>query len=247
MATANVNFLSRRFSIVKKWCEANGIVPQVSKIRVSQPLANGVGTYNFNIQQTNGKVNFIGEQLLNRNDVFIPFSLGVLLSFDDAEAPTGKSPLFSYAPKAGAANAYGFITDDIEALYNGAFIQTVDQTAIMQQYPAELFKYVPENVPAICLDSSNNQVSVGIQAQYKFEDALHVIVPNIIYQGTMDIKTSVQFNGTGSDFSIAAGSAPTTALTDKVAYLNFIMYGTLVKNGADSPSLSDLTNAFKSI
>lgn len=237
----------KRFDICKKWCADHGIVPQVSKLRVGVPLENGKGRYDFDIQ--NAKPQYPGEVVLNRNDVFIPFGMGILLSFDNiiteangnvTAAPTGKSPLFSYAPKAGVENKYGFLTDDIEALYNGTLSQYVDQTLLQQSFPAELFKHVPGNVPAHIIDQEGDEVSLGIQAEYNFESALHSVVPNIIYQGDMDIRTIVEFNGTGSDFRVASADDPAAALTNVGAYLNFVMYGILIKNAAQEPSLNVL-------
>lgn len=230
-------FLKKRFDIVRKWCNQNGIVPQVSKLRTSQILKDGEGTYEFDFQNKNPQ--FTGEVKLNRNDLFIPFQMGILLSFDNAEKPTGKCPLYSFAPKAGVNYPLGFATDDIEALYNGVLIQTVDQTQIQQSFPLELYKRVPETQNAIL---AGGEAGMGLQAEWDFTKALPTMVPNILYAGNMDIITRVEFNGTGSSFALK--NAQGEDVTDKAAYLNFIMYGVLAKNAAESASLASLQQTF---
>ena len=230
-----------RFSNVMDFCRANGIVPQISKIKVSQALENGVGLYDFDI--TADTVEVPGDVVLNRNDVFIPFSLGVLLTFDDKVKPKGKARLYSYAPMAGVQNPVGFMTTDIEGLYNGILTQQVDQTAIMQSFPMEVLKHIGETEPSILLNGSDEEVSIGIQGEFDIEKMTHYLVPNIIYQGTMDIKTSVKFEATGSKFDVALASDPTSAATDKTARISLFMDGILIKNGAFDNIVNGLSAA----
>lgn len=232
------DFIKKRFDIVRKWCNENGVVPQVAKLRTSEVLKDGVGTYEFDFQHKNPQ--FTGEIILNRNDLFIPFQVGILLSFDDATTPTGKCPLYSFAPKAGVNYPVAFFTDDIEAFYNGVFIQTVNQMQIQQAYPCELFKNVPETQNAILAGGTQ---SLGLQAEWDLEKVLPVLVPNVLYAGNMDITTRIEFNGTASDFSLvdAAGNA----VTDKAAYLNLIMYGVLAKNMAEGQAMQALSAEFE--
>ena len=100
------------------------------------------------------------------------------------------------------------MTEDIEALYNGTLEQVVDQTTIMQAFPAELFKHIGHNEPRAMLGSADTVVADGAQGEYDLEDMMHPFTPEIVYQGTMDIKTAVKFNANGSDFSVALASAP---------------------------------------
>lgn len=233
-------FLKKRFDIVRKWCAQNGIVPQVAKIRTSEVLKDGVGTYEFDFQHKNPQ--YTGEVMLNRNDLFIPFQMGILLSFDDATAPTGKSQLYSFAPKAGVNYPVAFATDDIEAFYNGVLIQTVNQTQIQQAYPLELYKFVPETQNAIL---AGGEASLGLQAEWDIKKVLPVLVPNVLIAGNMDITTRVEFNGTASSFALKDASG--ADVTGKAAYLNLIMYGVLAKNMAESAAMESLSNQFQAL
>ena len=233
----NIEFLKKRFDVVRQWCNDNGIVPQVSKLRTSEVLKDGEGTYEFNFQTKEPQ--FAGEVKLNRNDLFIPFQIGILLSFDAAAKPIGKTPLMSYARKQGAQYDLGFGTDDIEAFYNGTLIQTVNQTQIQQSFPCELFKWVPETQNALIADGSTG---LGLQDEWRLEKALTPVVPNMYYGGNMDIVTRVEFNGTGSSFVLQ--DAEGNDSTDYKAYLNLVMYGVLAKNAAEGPALSSLKSLF---
>ncbi len=239
----SIQFKRDRFNQVLDYCRQAGVVPQISKLKLSQALKDGVGLYGFDI--TAESVEVPGDVALNRNDVFIPFSIGVLVSFDNATNPRGKTRLYSYAPRAGAQNEFGFMTADAEAIYNGTLTQQVDQTAIMQTFPLEFMKHIPENEPCILLDGSDSPVSAGMQGEYDIEDMLHLLVPNIVYQGTMDIRTNIQFEATGSSFAVAAADDPDTADTSKAARLTLFMDGVLIKNGAKEEFVNGLTNALR--
>ena len=240
----NILFEKKRFNVVKKWCADNGIVPQISKLKITRDLEQGVGYMDFDLKST--QLATPGDVALNRNDVFIPFGLGLFLSFDTA-TPSGKARLYSYAPMAGAHNPVGFMKSDIEALYNGTLTQTVDQTTIMQSFPCELFKHIGCNEPATCLDAEGNPVSVGIQGEYDLEDMMHPFTPEIVYQGTMDIKTAISFNANGSDFSVALAATPTTKDETHKPRVTLMMIGVLVKNGATESRINDLTDALSKI
>lgn len=237
----NILFDQNRFNAVKKWCLENGIVPQISKLKITKQLLDGVGLYEFDLKSR--QLLMPGDVALFDNDVFIPMAMGVLLSFDST-TPTGKAPLFSYAPKAGAQNPYGFKKSDIEGLYNGVLKQTADQTVIMQSFPMEVFKHIGASVPGL-VQGASAPVADAIQGEYDIEDMLHPVVPNIIYQGLMDIKTTIEFAATGSDFAVAAAATPGTEDSTMAAYVSLLMTGVLVKNGAQSAKINVLTDALQ--
>lgn len=237
----NILFDQNRFNAVKKWCLENGIVPQISKLKITKQLLDGVGLYEFDLKSR--QLLMPGDVALFDNDVFIPMAMGVLLSFDST-TPTGKAPLFSYAPKAGAQNPYGFMKSDIEGLYNGVLKQTADQTVIMQSFPMEVFKHIGASVPGL-IQGTAATVANGVQGEYDIEDMLHPVVPNIIYQGLMDIKTTIEFAATGSDFSVAAAATPSSEDSNMAAYISLLMTGVLVKNGAQSAKINVLTDALQ--
>ena len=57
-----------------------------------------------------------------------------------------------------------------------------------------------------------------------------------VHRNIEDIKVELQFNATGSDFSVALGSAPTEEDTTHTPFLYFYMTGVLVTNGASIPN-----------
>ena len=133
---------------------------------------------------------------------------------------------------------------DIEGLYNGVLKQTADQTVIMQSFPMEVFKHIGASVPGL-VQGASDPVADAIQGEYDIEDMLHPVVPNIIYQGLMDIKTTIEFAATGSDFSVAAAATPTSKDANMAAYASLLMTGVLVKNGAQSAKINVLTDALQ--
>lgn len=237
MSKQNIFFDRERFEKVQAWCNANGVVPQISKLRVSQQLVNGQGLYRFDIKKEQANT-LIGEVGLDRNDLFIPFAIGAMLQIDGKEA-TGKTPLLSYPVKASAA-ADGFMTDDIEALYNGTMTIIMDQTEVNASFPMELFKHVPQTQPCVLLDSSNAAKSTGLVAEYDIQDVLVPLAPAYYFQGTVDTKLSVTFNGNGSDFSVASAATPTTADATKAARIVLYMSGVLVKGAAEKAKANPL-------
>lgn len=239
----NILFDKNRFDTVKKWCLENGIVPQISKLKITKELLDGVGLYEFDLRSR--QLIMPGDVALFENDIFIPMQMGVLLSID-SKTPTGKAPLYSYAPKAGVNNPYGFMKSDIEALYNGVLKQNADQTVLMQSFPMEVFKHIGASEPGI-IQGDSATLANGLQGEYDIEDMMHPVVPNIIYQGLMDIKTTIEFPGTGSDFSVAKAATPSSKDDTMRAYVSLIMIGVLVKNGAQSPKINALTDALKRV
>lgn len=237
MSKQNIFFDRERFEKVQTWCKAHGVVPQISKLRVSQQLVNGQGLYRFDIKKE--RVNsLIGEVGLDRNDLFIPFAIGALLQIDSKEA-TGKTPLLSYPVKASAA-ADGFMTNDIEGLYNGILNIVFDQTEVNASFPMELFKHVPQTQPCVLLDSSDNAKSTGLVQEYDIQDVLVPLAPAYYFQGTVDSKLSITFNGNGSNFAVASQANPTTADATKAASIVLYMSGVLVKGAAEMAKANPL-------
>lgn len=226
----------KRWQQVQKWCAANNIVAQESVIRVAVPLQNGVGTYEFNILEQIRR--YQTDKTLNRNDLFIPYNMGVLIGFEETNvdgSPKGKAPLYSYAPKAGVQNAVGFMTDDIDSLYNGMLSISMGQTQVNKAFPLLNFKRIPETQP-VPLYNGTDLVNSGIQPQFNLTEALYELIPNYLFAGTEDIKVQIQFNATGSNFAVAKAATPTVADTDHTAFLYYYMTGVLVTNGADIPN-----------
>lgn len=225
-----------RWQQVQKWCKDNNIVPQESVIRVAVPLQNGQGNYEFGILEQLRR--FQNDKTLNRNDLFIPYNMGILIGFEETEAngtPKGKASLYSYAPKAGVQYPVGFMTDDIDALYNGMLTISMGQTQVNKAFPTLNFKRIPETQPIGIYDGTEF-VNSGIEPEFDLTDALYDLIPNYLFAGNEEIKVNLSFNGTGSDFSVALGATPTVADTTHTPFLYFYMTGVLVTNGAEIPN-----------
>lgn len=226
----------KRWQQVQSWCQKNGITPQESVIRIAVPLLNGVGTYEFNMLEQIRR--YQSDKTLNRNDLFIPYNMGVLIGFEETNddgSPKGKASLYSYAPKAGVQNPVGFMTDDIDALYNGMLHITMGQTQVNKAFPMLNFKRVPETQP-IGIYNGEEFVSAGIQPEFNLEDALYELVPNYLFAGTEDINVNVTFPAAGSDFAVALASDTDVEDETHTPFLYFYMTGVLVTNGAEKPN-----------
>lgn len=227
----------KKWQSVQAWCAKNGITAQESLIRVAVPLKNGKGIYDFNILESNTRR--ANDKTLNRNDLFIPYGMGMFIAFEEVDSmgnPTGKAPLYSYAPKAGVQNEYGFIGRDIEALYNGELSISFGQTEVNRSFPMLNFKNVPET-QSIGIYNGTAFVDSGIQPEFSLDSALYQLVPNYYFAGTEAIKISAEFEATGSTFAVAAAATPTQATQERVPFLYFYMTGVLVVNGAETPKV----------
>lgn len=235
----NQNLKAKKWQSVQKWCRKNGITPQESVIRVAMPLIDGNGQYDFNILESNSR-RYLSDITLKRNDLFIPYGMQCFIAFeevDEAGNPKGKAPMYPYAPKAGVQNSFGFMTEDIEALYNGLLTISFGQTEVNKSFPMLNFKHVPETQPVGIYDGKEF-VNSGIQPEFKLDDVLYQDVPNYYFAGTEAIDIKVNFPANGSSFAIAAATAPTEASTARKPFLYFYMAGVLVVSGANVPKVS---------
>ena len=229
----------KKWQSVQKWCAENGITAQESVIRVAMPLIDGNGQYDFNILESNSR-RYLTDKTLNRNDLFIPYGMQTFIAFEEVDAagnPKGKAPMYPYAPKAGVQNPYGFMTDDIEALYNGMLTISFGQTEVNRSFPMLNFKRVPEAQP-IGIYNGEAFVDSGIQPEFNLDDVLYQDIPNYYFAGSEAIAIKANFEANGSSFAIAAGTAPTEATQTRKPFLYFYMAGVLVVNGADKPKVS---------
>ena len=163
---------------------------------------------------------------MERNDVFVPNSIGVFISL--VEDATGTEHLYPYAPIADGTtpsiHKYGFLNDQIEALYNGILQWTVDNNVALSAYPLEKMKTVPETQGLFVLDGDGNAVSEGIQSQFNIDDFMQIVMPKYVIAGTRDHKMTVSFPATGKTF-------PTT--DGYTAKLVLMLDGFLVKGGCE--------------
>ena len=204
------------------------VTPEPSKIRIEVPLKEGVGQYRFDIKKI---VDNLREQSLDRNDVFVPNYMGVMFGFQNPEKPQTMS-LYPYAPVVGEkfVAQEGFLSDDANALYNGQLTLQIDNTMILNSYPTENFKHVPEEQGCVIYDGAA-LTNMGIQPEFTIKDACELVIPRILIAGTRDIKFIVNFDGAGLQFDAANGVGE--GATDLTPVLVFYMDGFLLKNGCE--------------
>lgn len=205
----------------------NVVTPEPSKIRIEVQLKNGVGQYEFNIKKV---IENDREQGLDRNDVFVPNFMSVLFGFQNPDSPQTMS-LYPFAPQVGEnlVAQEGFTTDAANALYNGKLTLQIDSKMILNAYPTENFKKVPEVQGCVIYDGES-LVNMGIQPEFSIQDACELVIPRILIAGTRDIKFRLSFNAAGLEFPAAQGGADGEVLTP---VLVFYMDGFLMKNGCE--------------
>lgn len=209
MNTQDLNAIKKaRFDQVWDMIKSAGfstdIYPEESKIRLETPILNGKGQYIFDLKDTN--VDNVVTHSLERNDVFVPNSIGVLISIVDED---GVEHLYPYAPKVAqdepSVHVAGFENDQIENLYQGYLSWRVDNTVALSAYPMEKFKKVPQVQGAFLLNSSDTAVNEGIQSEWDIDAALELLMPRYVIAGTRDHKMEVNFNAAGLTFPVTEG------------------------------------------
>ncbi|MDR0831137.1 MAG: hypothetical protein LBN95_13680 [Prevotellaceae bacterium] len=232
MNKQNIYYERERYARLLKAADALKIELQVSKLRYSQKLNNGIGSYVFPLKDQKYVNTLVGEVGLSRNDLFIPFSILWAFQFDSI-SQSGKAELVTYPLKANAATR-GFINDaDVEAFYNGYTLIKMANKEVSETFPNEVFRHIPETQPAIIFDAEGTAQSAGLKPQYDLQAAKFPLVPEYYIQGTTDCYISAVFNAQDSNFGIADPSAPTTPLTTSEARLVLLLDGVLLKEGAD--------------
>lgn len=231
MSKQNIFFDRQRFDALKEWARKNNVTAEISKIRLSRPLLNGVGNYKFNLEDK--KMDLVeGDVALNRNDLFVPFAMGLFLIADTNE-PTGKAPLLSYPLGANKQMRYFKNVADLEAIYNGQLQIVMNNTTVNASFPCELFRYVPETQPVSMLNSTNQEVSCGLIPEFDIQDAIYPLAPEYYFQGTVNTEISLLFNGRDSNFTVCEPANGADSTTHKARVVLF-MLGIKIVNGADS-------------
>lgn len=203
----------------------SSVFPEESKIRLEATLVSGTGQYIFNLKDvaaTDGVVT----HALERNDVFVPNSIGVMIALKNNE--TGVEVLYPYAPINDGVNpsihVAGFTTNEIENLYNGILTWFVDNNVALSAYPMEKFKQVPRTQGAFVLDSADSAVQEGIQSEFNLDNVMQVLMPRYTIAGTRDHKMQINFPATGRTFEVTEGYT---------AKLVLMLDGFLVKGGCE--------------
>lgn len=217
------SILKDRYDKVIDQIAGYGLWPSQSKIRLSLPIKDGKGQYIFNLKEGGDGVSTFA---LDRNDVFIPTLLGVLVELvNDA---TGEKTLYSFVPQNDGTNPSvfpaGFLDGQLNKMYAGHIQWLLDNQVMMPAFPMENFHYVPECQGAFVLNSSDEAVQEGIQVERDIYDMLTLLYPKYTIAGTRDHKISVNFDAAGNTFDVTEGYT---------ANLVLYMDGFLVKGGSE--------------
>ena len=217
------SILKDRYDKVIDQIAGYGLWPSQSKIRLSLPIKDGKGQYIFNLKEGGDGVSTFA---LDRNDVFIPTLLGVLVELvNDA---TGEKTLYSFVPQNDGTNPSvfpaGFLDGQLNKMYAGHIQWLLDNQVMMPAFPMENFHYVPETQGAFVLNSSDEAVQEGIQVERDIYDMLTLLYPKYTIAGTRDHKISVNFDAAGNTFAVTEGYT---------ANLVLYMDGFLVKGGSE--------------
>lgn len=217
------SILKDRYDKVIDQIAGYGLWPSQSKIRLSLPIKDGKGQYIFNLKEGGDGVSTFA---LDRNDVFIPTLLGVLVELvNDA---TGEKTLYSFVPQNDGTNPSvfpaGFVDGQLNKMYAGHIQWLLDNQVMMPAFPMENFHYVPETQGAFVLNSSDEAVQEGIQVERDIYDMLTLLYPKYTIAGTRDHKISVNFDAAGNTFAVTEGYT---------ANLVLYMDGFLVKGGSE--------------
>jgi hypothetical protein len=217
----------------------NDLFPQLSKLRLQKPLKNGINDYQFNFQK-----DFVNEQIgevgLDRNDLFVPFSLGMFLQFDTLSStandsyPTGRAPLNTYPIEVSAASRGFLHPDHAEAIYNGFIEMKFNTSNTTDKFPMEIFRYVPETQPIVAKDADGAFYSVGAIPQYNIDKVMRELTPEYYIQGDVDTRWKLVFNGQNANFDIADAGESEKSETHQ-AYVTMLMIGALIKCGSNKP------------
>lgn len=217
------SILKDRYDKVIDQIAGYGLWPSQSKIRLELPIKDGKGQYIFNLKEGGDGVSTFA---LDRNDVFIPTLLGVLVELvNDA---TGEKTLYSFVPQNDGTNPSvfpaGFVDGQLNKMYAGHIQWLLDNQVMMPAFPMENFHYVPETQGAFVLNSSDEAVQEGIQVERDIYDMLTLLYPKYTIAGTRDHKISVNFDAAGNTFDVTEGYT---------ANLVLYMDGFLVKGGSE--------------
>lgn len=197
--------------------------PSQSKIRLSQPIKDGKGMYTYNLKDGGDGISTFA---LDRNDVFIPTMIGVLIEL--VKTSTGEKTLYSFVPQNDGTNPSvfeaGFVDGQLNKMYSGNLQWLLDNQVMMDAFPMEKFHYVPETQGAFVLNSSDEAVQEGIQLERNLDDMLTLLYPKYVIAGTRDHRITVNFDAAGNTFKTTEGYA---------ANLVLYMDGFLVKGGSE--------------
>lgn len=219
----DIRFDRQRFDKILSYYRNQGLAPEISMIRIDEPLVNGQGVYNFNMKKENLGVS---EKNLKRNDLFVCLGIGVFLTIKDSTKP-GTEQILPFAMLENTtAGIKGFKTSDINALYNGSLHITTGTTVNIDAMPCNLFQRVPRTQPELVYDGSTGLKSNGAQPSFDMNRAIQQMATEIIFAGTQDHKVTVSF-------PTFAAADYTTSSANCTTHISFVAIGYRVIGGTN--------------
>lgn len=214
----------------KRWEHANNKVkalsselfPQSSYLRIDRVLSNGVGTYKFDPMKQNGMEGRYGK-LLNRNDLFLTFGIGLFLNYELTANPgaavlaTSLSDLVAKAKVMGSTDT---IPVDLQSVYNGALRLQTGTTVTFDALETSIF-----NISHQAANSGETDAAV-VSLDSSILGEIFYTPEMIAFAGTKEQSFQL-------DFPCANTSVfqPASSPKGQVG-LSLVMLGFLVKNGA---------------
>lgn len=241
-----IEFARRRFVELNEYYGKQGIPPQTSFLRIEEKLVGGKGNYQFNLQKENLSEL---ERGLDRNDLFVVLGASIYLRIEDKDrdgvlpphffAKKGRvtiTPATVSDPAVYTLDEYGFLTDDINALYNGNLLIQTGTVVNFQAIPTALFKKQSAGI----VGTQANYVK-DVNNAFDLQDSLYVLPERLSLAGTQNHKIQLSFPSfNGSDYSAAQAGNGTSTSDDTIiptthyeTKVGLYMLGYLVPGGTD--------------
>lgn len=198
------------------------LFPQSSYLRIDQTLVNGVGNYVFDPMRQNGQQGTYG-QLLNRNDLFLAYGMGLFLIYEMTANPgsavlaTSLSDLVAKAKVMGSTDT---IPVDVQCVYGGSLRLQTGTTVTFEALETSIF-----NVSHQAANSGTTNAAV-VSLDSSVLDEIFYTPEMIAFAGTKEQTFSLKFPCANTSVFQPA-SSPKGSVG-----LSLIMLGFLVKNGA---------------
>lgn len=217
-------YLRKRWEDARKKVQSLSpeLFPQSSYLRIDQTLTDGVGSYAFDPMRQNGQKGTYG-QLLNRNDLFLTYGVGLFLNYQLTANPGASvlaTSLSDLVAKAKVMGSTDTIPVDVQCIYNGALRLQTGTTVTFEALETSIF-----NVSHQAANSGTTEAAV-VSLDSSILDEIFYTPEMIAFAGTKEQTFNLTFPcANTSKFQ------PTSSPKGSVG-LSLIMLGFLVKNGA---------------
>ena len=217
-------FLRKRWELANNKVKAlsSELFPQSSYLRIDQVLSNGVGNYRFDPMKQNGQEGRYGK-LLNRNDLFLTFGIGLFLNYELTANPgaavlaTSLSDLVAKAKVMGSTDT---IPVDLQSVYNGALRLQTGTTVTFDALETSIF-----NISHQAANSGETDAAV-VSLDSSILDEIFYTPEMIAFAGTKEQSFQLDFPCVNTSVF-----QPASSPKGQVG-LSLVMFGFLVKNGA---------------